>query len=124
MLGTTTALAACSSSSSPATTRWSELESAKVTVSQPGLPPPGGTPETTTYTTHSELARVTKALNANHIAKRSESRQSKGCTGGREVEIKIVRVAEPTHVAIHAYLCAGRQYGDANGDVEGFLAAL
>jgi hypothetical protein len=118
-------LAACggSSSSSSAATGWRELSSVRVTVAQPGLPPPFGLPKTTSFTTAGELARVTTLLNAHHIAKALSSSSSSGCAGGFQIAIAIVpRGSAP--VKLNAYRCANRTSGDVSGDLVGFLGAI
>jgi hypothetical protein len=115
-------LASCGSSRHAAT-NWKNVESVTVTVSKPGLPPPGGLPHTTTFTTQADLTRVTNALNAHGIDKRPSPSSSGGCAGGAQIAITITEAsAAPTHLS--AYSCGGKVTGDAGGDVSGFLSAM
>ena len=107
------------------TSRWTNLQSVTVTVAQPGVPPPGGLPKTTQYSSPEELHQATAALNTYRIGVARHTRSSKGCVGGRTVRIVIVRSARPdSKTTVRAELCAGKQYGKAKGDVAGFLTAL
>jgi hypothetical protein len=119
-------LAACggsSSSSSGSPPGWRDLSSVRVTVAQPGLPPPFGLPKTTSFTTPGQVAHVTSLLNAPQIAKASSTSPSSGCAGGFQVAIAIVpRGSAP--VKLNAYRCANRTSGDLTGDLVGFLKAI
>lgn len=113
-------LAACGGSSHPT---WSQLRAVRITVAQPGLPPPYGAPKSTTFTTPAQLTRVTSALNAHHIAKASTTTPNPGCAGGFQIAIVIV----PQHagtVRLGAYRCANQDSGDIGGDLPGFLSAV
>ena len=113
------ALAACGGSSSPT---WSELQSVTVTIAQPGLPPPYGRPYTTRFASRSDLARVTAALNAHHIAKVSPT-SANGCSGGFTIAIAITSEhSDPVNLS--AYRCAHQTYGNVGGDLPGFLSAV
>ena len=101
---------------------WSHLRSVRVTVAQPGLPPPFGAPKTTSFTTPTALANVTRALNAHHIDRSSQS-SSPGCAGGFTVLIVIVP-QQSAPVRLTAYRCAGQTTGDVGGDLTGFLSAI
>jgi hypothetical protein len=114
------ALAACGGGSS---TNWKGVRSVSVTVSRPGLPPPGGTPRTTAFTSRTQLARVTAALNAQHITKTPSSSSTSPCAGGQQIAITITQAnAAPTHLS--AYACGGKTSGDIGGNLSKFLVAL
>ncbi len=113
------ALSGCGSQSS---NTWKDLRTVRVTVARPGLPPPGGLPRTTTFVTSSELARVTTALNKNHIVQRSAT-TSNGCAGGQQVAITIVRRDGPP-AAMIGYRCGGKTSGAIGGNLDGFLTAI
>jgi hypothetical protein len=118
-------LTACggSSSSSSSSSGWSHLSTVRVTVAQPGLPPPFGRPKTTSFATSARLARVTALLNAHHIAQASATTPSSGCGGGFQIAIVIVpRGSAP--VKLNAYRCANRTSGDVSGDLVGFLTSI
>ncbi len=93
-----------------------------MTVSRPGLPPPGGLPQTTSFSSPSDVARVTTALNGHHIVKVSPS-SSTGCAGGEQIEIKITP-ADSAAVDLSAYRCANQTTGNIGGDLPGFLSAI
>jgi hypothetical protein len=104
-------------------TRWIALRSVRITVAQPGLPPLYGRPRTSSFTTPGELAHVTAALNAHHIAKALSSSSIPGCGGGYQITITIV----PEHsspVQLSAYRCANQASGDVSGDLVGFLSSV
>src|SRR5450432_876329 len=129
VLVATAILAVCALSAPSAVaksaSRWANLQSVTVTVAQPGVPPPGGLPKTTAYSSPEELQQATAALNTYRIGVARRTRSSKGCVGGRTVRIVIVRSATPdSKTTVRAELCAGKQYGKAKGDVAGFLTAL
>jgi hypothetical protein len=113
-------VAGCSSSGFE---RWADIESGRVTVKRAGVPPPGGEPETTRFTSGDEIEELTDALNANRIAELDFTKRNEGCTGGLEVEIRIVQ-ANGIITSLHSYLCAGEQYGDVAGNVQAFLEVL
>jgi hypothetical protein len=119
-------IAACggsSSSSSGATSGWKDLSSVRVTVAQPGLPPPFGLPKTTSFTTSGQVAHVTSLLNSHHIARASSASSNSGCAGGFQIGIVIVpRGAAP--VRLSAYECANHTSGDVSGDLVGFLSSI
>ena len=119
-------LAACggsSSSSSGSLPDRKDLSSVRVTVAQPGLPPPFGVPKTTSFTTPGQVAHVTSLLNAHHVAKTSSTSPSSGCAGGFQIAIVIVpRGSAP--VRLNAYRCANHTSGDVSGDLVGFLNAI
>lgn len=122
LLGSALVLTACGGGGSQ-TTVWRSLRSVRVTVAQPGLPPPYGQPQTTSFLSPAEVARVTGALNNFHISERVPPSSSVGCSGGIEIDITVV----PQHgrtVDLSAYSCGGRTYGGIAGDLEGFLASL
>jgi hypothetical protein len=115
-------VASCGSSHNSAVD-WKNVQSVTVTVSKPGLPPPGGLPHTTTFTSQADVTRVTDALNAHGIDKLSAPSSGGGCAGGAQIAITITEAgAAPTHLS--AYSCGGKVTGDAGGDVSGFLSAL
>ncbi|HEY2161067.1 MAG TPA: hypothetical protein VGH24_07160 [Solirubrobacteraceae bacterium] len=114
------ALAACGGSSSSG---WKDLQSVRVTVAQPGLPPPFGTPKTTAFTTAAELKRVTAELNAHHITKASSASADSGCAGGFKIAIAIEQQGSAP-VNLNAYRCANRTSGNVSGDLVGFLNAV
>jgi hypothetical protein len=118
-------LAACggSSSSSGSPPGWKDLSSVRVTVAQPGLPPPFGVPKTTSFTTSGQVAHATSLLNTHHIAKASSTTPSSGCAGGFQISIAIVQRGSAP-VKLNAYRCANRTSGDVGGDVVGFLKAI
>lgn len=114
------ALAACGGSSSQ---EWKDLQRVTVTVSQPGLPPPFGSPRTSSFTTSSELSTVTGLLNDHAIAKASSTTPNNGCAGGFKIEIVIdSKGASPTRLS--GYRCADKTSGDVGGDLAGFLEAI
>jgi len=114
------ALAACSSGSSG---EWKSLRSVRVTVAQPGLPPPFGRPKTTSFTSPAEVARVTRLLNAHHIARAPSTSSSSGCAGGFQIGIAIVP-SGGAPVNLSAYRCANQTSGNVKGDLVGFLRAI
>jgi hypothetical protein len=119
------ALAACGSSSSSggSSSTWKDLRSVRVTVAQPGLPPPFGEPKTTTFTTPAQVVRATSLLNAHRIVRASSTTSSSGCAGGFNVLIVIVpRTSAP--VSLNAYRCAGHTTGNVSGDLVGLLRAI
>jgi hypothetical protein len=131
-------LAACGSSSSstttPAhttgttstagsTTTWHGLKSVRVTVAQPGLPPPYGGPSTISFTTPQRLAQATAALNRYRISQRVPASESHGCAGGKQITIAIVRLSGQ-HLTLNAYRCGGQTTGGVDGDLTGFMSAL
>jgi hypothetical protein len=113
-------LAACGGSSS---SQWKGLRSVRVTVAQPGLPPPYGMPKTTAFTTSGELARVTSLLNAHHIAQASSTASGAGCAGGFRIQIVIARTGSAP-AELSAYQCANQTSGNVSGDLVGFLKAI
>jgi hypothetical protein len=113
-------LGACGGGSS---SQWKDLQTVRITVAQPGLPPPYGKPKTTSFTTQGQLTRVTAALNAHHITQASSTSTSNGCSGGFTIKIAIVpKSGAPTNLS--AYRCAKQTTGDASGDVTGFLSSV
>jgi hypothetical protein len=115
-------VAACGSSRHSAAD-WKNVQSVTVTVSKPGLPPPGGLPHTTTFSSQADLTRVTDALNAHGIDKLTSPSSSGGCAGGAQIAITITEAnSPPSHLS--AYSCGGKVTGDAGGDVSGFLSAM
>jgi hypothetical protein len=110
-------------STTSAATTWRALRSVHITVAQPGLPPPGGQPKTESFTTASQLARVTAALNRYHISQKVPPTPSHGCAGGHQITITIVRQSGQT-VNLSAYRCAGGISGNIAGGLTGFLAAV
>ena len=115
-------LAACGSSKSSSTT-WKDVRHVTVTDARPGLPPPGGLPHTTSFTTPSDLDRVTAALNAHHIHKLSSASANNGCAGGATIAITITR-GSSAPVRLSGYTCANTTTGDIGGDLSGFLTAI
>lgn len=97
------------------------MRNVRVTVSQPGLPPPFGAPRVTSFATQSELARVTSALNRHHIAKLQASSSGGGCAGGFQIGISVTRSGSAP-AGLSAYRCGGRTSGDIGGDLVGFLS--
>jgi hypothetical protein len=114
------AAAACGGGSSA---EWKNLQSVRVTVAQPGLPPPFGRPRTTSFTSPAELARVTTLLNSHHIARVSATTPSTGCAGGFQIGIVIARQGSGP-VDLSAYRCANQTSGNVKGDLVGFLNAI
>jgi hypothetical protein len=100
---------------------WKDLRAVRVTLSRPGIPPPGGLPHTTSFTSPSELAVVTAALNKHHIEQGSSS-SNDGCAGGENVAISITH-ADGSVTNLSAYRCAGQTTGEVSGDLLGFLNA-
>ena len=98
----------------------SHLRSATITVQNGSLPPPAGRPHVYRYTTPAAVAKVKKALRANHIAKRRAT-SSVGCAGGLSVTLKLV--ARRTQ-KLTAYECGGHNYGGIAGNVTRFLSAV
>lgn len=66
------------------------------------------------------MAKITRALNANHIAGRRTT-GSDGCDGGFNVTLKLVARTTRT---LRAYECGDNNYGGIAGDVHGLLSAL
>jgi hypothetical protein len=113
-------LAACGASSP---TAWGGLQRVRVTVSQPSLPPPGGRPRTSTFSSGLRLIRARAALIAYRIHHTSAKRPGGGCAGGIQIALTI----EQQHQAplrLQAYRCAGSMTGDVGGNLTGFLSAL
>ena len=98
----------------------SHLRSATVTVQNGSLPPPFGRAHVHRYITRAAVAKVKRALNANHIAARHPTSNA-GCAGGFSVTLKLV--AQTTR-RLSAYECGGHNYGAIAGNVTGFLSAL
>jgi hypothetical protein len=99
------------------------VRTVQVTVSQPGLPPPGGLPRTTIFTSAADVARATAALNAHHIVKQDNTSPSSPCAGGFHIDMAVSQAhASPTEMS--GYVCAGRASGEIGGDVTGFLSAI
>jgi hypothetical protein len=117
------ALAPLSASAAAAAGSWQGLRSVSVTVVNSSLPPPGGKPHTSSFLPGHGLKHAQKALNSHGIRRLASSVQNKGCTGGYDVTIKIVKHDAST-VTLHAYRCGNTTYGRTGGDVPGFLKAL
>jgi hypothetical protein len=98
----------------------SHLRSATITVQNGSLPPPFGRAHVYRYTTRAAVAKVKRALNANHIAARHPT-SAVGCAGGLSVSLKLV--ARTTR-RLTAYECGGHSYGAIAGNVTGLLSAL
>ena len=98
----------------------SHLRSATITVQNGSLPPPYGRAHVYRYTTRAAVAKVKRALNANHIAARRPTK-SAGCAGGLSVTLKLVARRTQT---LNAYECGGHNYGGIAGNVTGFLSAV
>jgi hypothetical protein len=98
----------------------SHLRSATVIVQNGSLPPPYGRTHVHRYTTRAAVAKVKRALKANHIAARHPT-SSVGCAGGVSVTLKLVA---RTTQRLTAYECGAHNYGGIAGNVTGFLAAL
>lgn len=98
----------------------SHLRSATITVQNGSLPPPYGRAHVYRYTTRAKVAKLTKALKANHIAARHPT-SVLGCSGGFSVALKLV--ARTTR-RLTAYECGGHNYGAIAGNVTGLLSAL
>jgi hypothetical protein len=69
----------CGSSETP---RWQGLKSVHVTVSRPGLSPPGGKPSTTSFLPGHGVQRAQNALYRYGIAPPAQPRTNTGCAGG------------------------------------------
>ena len=98
----------------------SHLRSATITVQNGSLPPPYGRAHVYRYTTRAAVAKVKRALDANHIVARHAT-TSLGCAGGLSATLKLVARTTRT---LTAYECGGRNYGGIAGNVTGFLSAL
>lgn len=98
----------------------SHLRSATITVQNGSLPPPYGRAHVYRYTTRAAVAKVKRALTANHIAARHPT-SSVGCAGGLSVTLKLVARTTQT---LTAYECGGHNYGEIAGNVTGFLSAV
>jgi hypothetical protein len=98
----------------------SHLRSATITVQNGSLPPPYGRAHVYRYTTRAAVAKVKRALKANHIAARRPT-SSVGCAGGLSVSLKLVG---RTTQKLTAYECGGHSYGGIAGNVTGFLSAV
>ena len=102
-------------------TLWRHVTKVSVTIQKPGLPPPYGKAHTTTFSTGTQLAKATSALNANHIAK-GPNVANQGCAGGTDVTIVIAQ--GPKRTRLSAYQCGSTTYGAIAGDLTAFLKAL
>jgi len=112
------ALAGCGAS---APSGWRDLTSVKVSVARPGLPPPGGRPRITSFTSRPALEKITADLNVFHIRRLSSPTSNPGCAGGAQVRILITpRVGART--ALSAQVCGGQVSGNLGGDLPAFLA--
>ena len=98
----------------------SHLRAATITVQNGSLPPPAGRAHVYRYTTGAAVAKVKRALKANHIAARHPT-SSAGCAGGLSVSLKLVG---RTTRRLSAYECGGHNYGAIAGNVTGFLSAV
>ena len=98
----------------------SHLRAATITVQNGSLPPPAGRAHVYRYTTRAAVAKVKRALKANHIAARHPT-SSAGCAGGLSVSLKLVG---RTTRKLSAYECGGHNYGAIAGNVTGFLSAV
>ena len=106
---------------SASTVRWHDLRSVTVTVTVPGLPPPGDKPKATSFTAGHGLARAKSALNRNDIERLAKSLPGDPqCSGGSIVVIRVVN-HNGGAVRMTGYLCAGRASGHIGGDLPGFL---
>jgi hypothetical protein len=101
---------------------WSHLHSVRISVAQPGLPPPGGAPHVTSFTTPAQVAKVAQALNVHHIAA-AGSESAGGCAGGFMIQLVIAR-ASGTPTTLSTYRCGGKTFGGIAGDLPGFLSAV
>jgi hypothetical protein len=106
-----------------ASSQWSNLQRVSVTVQNGSLPPPYGKAHTKQFTTSAALARVTKALNANHIGLRSHVLKNTGCAGGYNVTLIVVPRGHK-ELDLTAYRCGGKTFGYISGNVPNFLSAV
>lgn len=117
-----TCLAASTAPAAEAAVHWARLRSVTVTVVNGSLPPPYGRPHVKRFETATQLKRVTAALNANRIAVRAPV-LSRGCVGGYDVRVAIVR-ASGKSVRLAGYRCGAQTFGAIAGNVPGFLSAV
>jgi hypothetical protein len=115
-------LAVSAAPAAQAAVHWANMRSVAVTVVNGSLPPPYGRPHVKRFVTARELKRVTAALNANGIAARAPV-PSRGCVGGYDVRIAIVRTSGKT-VRLSGYRCAAQSFGGIAGNVPRFLSAV
>lgn len=105
-----------------AAVHWANLHSVTVTVVNGSLPPPYGRAHIKRFETAPQLKRVTAALNANRISARA-SVPSRGCVGGYDVRIAIVRASGKV-VRLSGYRCGAQTFGAVAGNLPGFLSAI
>lgn len=115
-------LTAFAAPAAQAAVHWANLRSVTVTVVNGSLPPPYGRPHVKRFETAPQLKRATAALNANGIAARAPV-PSRGCVGGYDMRIAIVRASGKT-VRLSGYRCAGRSFGGIAGNVPRFLSSI
>jgi hypothetical protein len=106
-----------------ATTHWSGITRVTAKSLNGSLPPAGkDIPDILSFTSAAQLAKVTAALNANHIAYRSGPGDPGGCAGGVNVTITIAQRTKK--ITLTAYLCGDKTYGTIGGNVRGFVKAV
>jgi hypothetical protein len=107
-----------------AAVHWHDLRSVRVTVSAPSVPPPAGSPHTTSFLPGHGLRRAQKALNHNHISRLTTSLPADPrCAGGYTVVIRIVK-HNHARVKMTGSQCGGTTSGHIGGNLPGFLKAV
>jgi hypothetical protein len=102
---------------------WRHLASVTVRVQRTSPAPPTPGARTRQFTSPSQLAMVTQALNANHIALGSHPNHQGVCIGGTNIQIKIVPAHGP-RVTLNGYHCGTQTFGTISGRVVPFLKAI
>lgn len=64
---------------------------------------------------------IGNAIVKNKISKRSEKKESNGCTGGRTKSIAFSSKNDPRPFSASTYICGGEMYGTLIGDLDTFL---
>lgn len=104
------------------TDQWSQVKQVTVKSLNGSLPPGKQNPRTLRFTTPKQLDKVTKALIANRIVRRSGPGDPGACAGGMTVTITIAAATKQTKLT--SYVCGNATYGTAAGNVKGFLKAV
>ena len=94
-----------------------------MTISRPSLPPPGSKPHTTVFLPGHGLLKAQHALNRYVITRLVQPRPSTGCTGGYDVDIRIVKRNNAV-VRMSATRCGFTTSGRIGGNLPGFRRAV
>ena len=113
--------AGCGSGGSGPST-WSHLRSVQISVAQPGLPPPGGAPHVTSFTSAAEVATVTRQLNAAPHRRGRRSRLQRLCR--RVLDPDRDRAELGRRSTLSSTRCGGTTFGGIAGDLPGFLSSV